>query len=133
MTQIANVWRVSLDGETGPSLQALDELLILEADLVDQFGVDNDALLQRNGPGLCVSLEIIDSHADVEMSEVPPLNFLTDFGRFGDQTSVPVNPGIVTKTDRVDDQGISVPLRRGIALPCGRRILWKRSGVREHL
>src|SRR5215471_11318999 len=51
-------------------LNALNKLLVLEADLVNQFCVDNDALSQCDGPGLCVRLGIIHGDFDLEMPEI---------------------------------------------------------------
>src|SRR6516162_624344 len=46
------------------------ELLVLETDLVDQLGVDDDPLMQRYGPRVSVGLRIVDGDLHVEMAEI---------------------------------------------------------------
>src|SRR5215471_13640130 len=93
-------------------LQMLEELFVFKADFVDKLCVDNNALLQRDGPGLGVGFGIIDGDLDFEVSEVRAANLFPHFGRFGHHTSVPIDPRVVAQTDRVDHQSIAGPFRR---------------------
>src|SRR5262245_47391955 len=91
------------------SLHVLEGLLVFQTDLVDQVSVDHDFLLQGDRPRLSVSLGIIDRDLDLKVSEVRTPDLLTYFRRFGQHTSIPVNPGVVAKSDRVYYQGIAGP------------------------
>src|SRR5579862_9880560 len=81
------------------SLQMLQRLLVLGADLVHQIGIHHDAHLQPDVPGLGVGFGIVDRDADIEMPEVRPADFLADFGCGGEHASVPIDPGVVAQAD----------------------------------
>src|SRR5215470_960671 len=50
--------------------RALRELLVLEADLVDELRVHDDPLLERDGPRLRVRVRVVDADFDYEVAEV---------------------------------------------------------------
>src|SRR5579872_4509672 len=61
-------------------LQVLKGLFIFETYFVDEIGIDDDALPQRDGPGFRVGLRIVDSDLDFEMAEVGAAHLLAHFG-----------------------------------------------------
>ena len=106
---------------------------VLQADFVDQIGVDHDALPQGDGPWLGVGPGIIHGDPYFEVSEVRPPDFFPHLGVFGHHTSVPIDPRVVAQSNRVDHQGVPGPIGRRISLPRRVRVDRQRARVGEHL
>src|SRR5436305_1735748 len=68
------------------SLHMLKKLFVLQADFVNQFRIHDDALLQGDGPWLCVRLGIVHGNLDFKMPEIRPSHLFADFGGFGQHT-----------------------------------------------
>src|SRR5207247_2340325 len=84
-----------------------------------EFRIDCDLLFQRHRPWLRVRLGIVDRDFDLEVSEIGPADSLSDFGVRCEDASIPVDPQVVAKTDRVDDERIALPSRARAARPPG--------------
>jgi hypothetical protein len=69
------------------SFHVLERLFIFQADLVDSLRVGNEAFLDQ------------DVHGFVAPHLFPP------FGRFGEYTPIPVDPGMVSDSDCVRPPG----------------------------
>src|SRR4051794_3836796 len=96
------------------------ELLVFETDLVDQLGIDDDPLMQRDGPRMRVGLRVVHRDLHLEMSEIGPPHLFAYLRSLRHDAAVPIDPGVVAQADRVDHERIAGPFRRRVTLPSGR-------------
>src|SRR5260221_560586 len=98
-------------GALPPSLplHPLRRLLVLEADLVDQFGVDPEFLIHLDGPRARVRLAIVDRDLDFERAETRPSNPLGHLRGIRHRAPGHIEPETVAKADGLDDERVPVP------------------------
>src|SRR5689334_15320909 len=96
-------------------LHVLRELLVLGTDFIDELRVGSELLPQCDSPRFRIGFRIIHSDFEFEMAEIGPSDPLTNFCGLGKDTAVPIDPEVVTKSDRFDDQ--CVPGPRGCRIP----------------
>ena len=86
----------------------LHRLLVFEAVVVDELGVDDDRLIQPYRPRLRVGLRIVDRDLDVEVSEARTADALGHTRLCRNRAAGNVEP-VVTESDRLDDERVTLP------------------------
>ena len=83
--------------------------IFINADELDQFLVQQDALLHGNGPWLRIRFRIVDGNFDFETPEVRPAESLCDFRGISPRIADDIQPTVIDETTRLDDERTSVP------------------------
>src|SRR5262245_51190086 len=91
--------------------------IFLNADELDRFLVQQDALLHGNGPWLRVRFRIVDRNFDFEAPEVRPAESLCDFRSIRQRIADDIQPTLIDETTRLDDERISVPSSYRVSIP----------------
>src|SRR6266540_3576716 len=110
------------------------ELVVLLADVLLQFVARRAVLggeFQREWPGECAG--VIDGHFVVEGAVVDPRPPLDDVKLLGVRRAAAVPPPLVVEPDRIDHQGVLLPVADRLAEPGRRRILGVLPAVHEDL
>src|SRR5262245_63606574 len=94
-----------------------DILLVLEARVLEQLGVERDVLVQMNRPWPRVGLGIVDGDLDLEPSVRRTTEAFGDGRGVGQRAAVEVGPQPVTKPLRLHDERVLLPLPRRITAP----------------
>src|SRR4029079_7292904 len=95
----------------------LRELLALETDFVNEFGIRRELLSQGHRPRFRIRLGVVDRDLDLEMSKVGSADSLPNLGRLGNHAAVPVDPRVIAESNRFDHQRVIRPRAGRIPLP----------------
>src|SRR5262245_11990527 len=86
------------------SFHVLQRALVLQADLVDQLRLDDQAFLDRHRERLRVGLRIVDGQLNLHVPEVWTTDLFAYLRGLADDAALPIDPAVISQTDRVDDQ-----------------------------
>src|SRR5437867_7394678 len=91
--------------------------IFINADELDHFLVQQDALLHGNGPWLRVRFLIVNGDFDFEVPEVWPAKSFGYFRSISQRIADDIEPTLVDETIRLDDERISVPFSYRVSIP----------------
>src|SRR5262249_19276416 len=91
--------------------------IFLNADKLDHFLVQQDALLYGNGPWLCVRFGIVNCDFDLEAPEDWPAESFGHFRSISQGIADDIQPTLVDEMTRLNDERISVPSSHPLSIP----------------
>src|SRR5688572_4257865 len=92
-------------------------LFVLIANELDELLIEQHLMAHTNRERFRVSLWIIDGHVNLEMAEIRPSPTLDELALRRQRAAVYVEPTVVTKADRFDDERVALPTTDGITVP----------------
>src|SRR5215475_1908188 len=91
--------------------------IFINADELDHFLVQQDALLNGNGPWLCVRFGVVDCDFDLEATEIWPAESFGHFRSISQGIADDIQPTLVDEMTRLNDERISVPSSHRVSIP----------------
>ena len=73
-------------------------LLVFLANELDQLGIEHDLLVHGDRPGFGVGLRVVDRDLYIQVSEIGTTLAFNGFRRFGQRTSLDIEPSQVAKS-----------------------------------
>src|SRR5580765_6792519 len=92
------------------SLQPLVIFLTFRAELVDEFSVGLDALVEQDSERLGVHLRIVDRQRDFHRAEVLAMELFGHLRRVAHRAAPRVGPQIVAEPARLDHERVALPV-----------------------
>src|SRR5690242_5329539 len=90
---------------------------VLLANELDQFRVEHDPLVNRDGPRLGVGLGIVDGDLDFQMSEIRTPETLDDPAGLGQRAALYIQPAHIFEVRRLDGERLAFPVASRVAEP----------------
>src|SRR2546422_8804435 len=98
-----------------------------------ELGIRNQREPQGGGPGLGIGLGIVNRDPDLQGSNITAPEALGEMQSVAMRVTAIIKPGFIGEADRVDNQGVALPLADRVSEPGGNAIVGKATAVGEDL